>query len=218
MADYLPKNVEEFESWLQNFVAGLTNHATELDVDVADLTALSTARTNLDSAIAEYVSKRSAAKAATANKNAKHQAAVDLARAMVRRISGNPNLTNEIREELGLNVRDENRTTSSVGPEVPGIRLEALPGRVIVHFGTDPSNERRNSKPAWATGCLIYRKRADESEFRLVGFQRTSPFVDDIVGAGADYMYFVRYQGKKGTDLGAESSVAMVAAGGLLAA
>lgn len=218
--DYIPANDELFESWMQNFVSGLTVHAGVLDVDMAEIAAMSTARNDLDSSIADHVTKRAASKSATALKNEKRGTAETMVRTMVRRIVGNPAMTDAIRADLGLNIPDSTQTpsTNTVGPEIPKIYLEALPGRVRVHFGTNPGNKRLNTKPAWAMGCAIYRKRVDESGFRLVGFQAKSPFTDDIVGPGSDYTYYVRYQGKDATDLSAESSIAVIAASGLMAA
>lgn len=220
MKDYIPHRSEELASWFVNFVEVLNDSASDLGLDPSDIAPLADACTDLESALTEQVTARSAAKAATARKNLKHTESDELIRTMVRRISGNPAMTDGLRCQLGLHVPDTIRTPANteVGTEIPRICLEALPGRVMVHFGTSPGNKRRNSKPDWAVGCLVYRKKAGESEFRLVGFQAKSPFVDKITGPGTDYTYIVQYQGKSAADLGAESSIAMIAASGLMAA
>lgn len=218
MADYLPGNASELVSWMQNFIAGLTIHAVELEVDMAEITALSTAKTNLSTAVADQVAKKTAAKTATTVKNTNQDDAESLIRAMVLQISDEPALTDDLRAELGLPIPDHTKTPSTVGPEVPAISLESLPGMVIVHFGTNPTNEARNSKPAWAKGAVVYRKKAGESDYQMVGYERTSPYKDAIYGPGSDYTYFVRYQGKHAGDLGVESPEMTVAARGVLAA
>lgn len=220
MPDYVPHRSEQLVSWFANFVEGLTENADVLGVDPADIAQLDAACSRLDAALVEQLTARCAAKAATAEKNARHNESDDLIRAMVRRITGNPAMTDAIRCQLGLHVPDLTRTPANTeaGNEVPRIDVEALPGNVIVHFGTSPSSEHRNSKPSWAAGCIIYRKKSGESEFRMVGFQTVSPYVDPITGPAADYTYIVRYQGKTAADAGVFSSPATVAASGLLAA
>ncbi|MCL6629647.1 MAG: hypothetical protein K6U00_08625, partial [Armatimonadetes bacterium] len=92
--------------------------------------------------------------------------------------------------------------------------LETKPGQVIVHFGTDASNELHNGKPSWARGCNIYRKKAGESGFTMIAFDTASPYVDTITGSAVDVTYKVAYRGTKETDIGPMSPEQTIAAGG----
>jgi hypothetical protein len=67
---------------------------------------------------------------------------------------------------VGLTV-PKPRQRRGVGPEIPGVRLEVDAGRVVIHFGTNPDDERRNGKPDWAIGANIYIKVEDEADYRL---------------------------------------------------
>ena len=46
---------------------------------------------------------------------------------------------------------------------------------MVVHFGTNPDDERLNGKPAWALGANIYIKAHGEAEYRLLAFDTASP-------------------------------------------
>jgi hypothetical protein len=71
---------------------------------------------------------------------------------MAQRINRHPAMTNALRAQLRLTV-PKPRQRRGVGPEIPGVRLEVDAGRVVVHFGTNPDDERRNGKPDWAIGA-----------------------------------------------------------------
>jgi len=212
--DYIPRNDAEFSDWMTNFIAGLTTHAPTFGLQIADITPISNAKTAFDSALSNQVAKQADARAAVEAKSAARSEAESLVRAIVREINNNRAMTNEIRVDLGLNPRDEERTSSSVGIDVPSLFLETKPGQVIVHSGTDASNELHNGKPDWARGCNIYRKKTGESGFTMIAFDTASPYVDTITGPAVDVTYKVAYRGTKETDIGPMSPEQTIAAGG----
>lgn len=217
--DYMPANDQQVVAWLTNFMSVLTVHAADLGVSAGELTALGTAKSDFSTKLIAHVSQQAAARAATQDKIDARSAMTAVVRPLVREICANPNMTDGLREALGLRALDEVKTPNNLpGSEVPRLELESLTGQVIVHFGTNPQNERVNSRPSWATGCVIYRRKSGEQDFRMVGYQKTSPMVDIITGPAADYSYMARYQGKKATDLGPESPEQTIAARGLQAA
>ena len=101
-----------------------------------------------------------------------------------------------------------------VRTDIPGMVLGLRPGEVIVHFGTDAGNEQQNGKPAWATGCNIYRKKGIETEYSLIAFDTASPHIDHITGGAVNVSYKVTYRGVRVTDEGGMSPEQTVAAGG----
>ena len=74
------------------------------------------------------------------------------------------------------------------------------PGQVIVHFGTNPDNELRNGKPAWAIGVNIYRKLAGETTFTLIAMDTSSPYTDHLP-PGTVVTYKLAYRGIRETDI-----------------
>ena len=218
MPDYVPKNDSQYRDWLGNFITILTAHLGDVGLMAPDITPLDGAKLLFDAALGDHQAKKAVAQAATAVKNTERDNTEDLLRPLVRRIQGHPGMTNDLRAALGLPARDDVRTTSTPGEEVPDLFLESLPGKIIVHFGMAPANERLNSKPSWAKGCNIYRKKAGESAFVLIASESASPYVDMILGPAADYTYVVQYRGTRASDTGTESSPMTIAASGLLAA
>jgi hypothetical protein len=100
------------------------------------------------------------------------------------------------------------------------VRLEVDAGRVVVHFGTNPDDERRNSKPAWALGANIYIKAEDEDEYRLLAFDTASPCVWEYRGApgcrgtACRALTRVAYRGTREQDVGMLSPEETVSVGG----
>ena len=217
MANYLPSNDAEFASWFYNFVAGLTTYMDDLGLTALEIVPVQTAYTGFNAAHTDYSAKRIAMTASSNTKKASKISSESIIRPLVQRIQHAPGMTDGIRGELGLPVRGA-RMAHSIGLETPGIFVETAPGKVTVHFGTSPQNERLNGKPSWAKGCNIYRKQPGDTEWAMLAFQGASPYVDRVSGSGADYMYVVRYRGTQADEIGDESLTATVAARGEMAA
>lgn len=165
MSNYCPSNDTQFDQWMANFIAALSTRLATFDMEEADLAPLEAADMAFGTALTSYLTKKAASISASAGKTTKREEVLDLLRPMVRHINNHPAMTNEIRGALGLPVREEIiHTMSTAGEEIPGIYLESAPGKVYVHFGTEPQNERINGKPSWARGCKIYRKKAGETD------------------------------------------------------
>ncbi len=216
--DYIVRKDQEFNAWLANFITSLSAHSAEFGLVPEDLLPIEGESTAFDSALTLLEQRRIALNSASKNKMSRRVSTEAVLRPLVRRITGHPAMTDGLLGQLGLPVRRVRKGILPVGPEVPAILTEAAPGRVIIHFGTAPANEQRNGKPGWAKGCNIYRSKAGESDFRMVGFASASPYVDEVVGAGSDYTYYVQYRGTKATQLGQGSHQMTVAARGLEAA
>jgi hypothetical protein len=218
MGDYVSTSDPALATWLYEFITALNLRLDDLGLLPADVTPLQTAYTSFGTSVSSYSEKRNAMNAASSLKKDNRVEVVDILRPLVGRIQHAPGMTNEIRSELGLPPKGA-RTTHSVRVEVPALFLEGEPGFVYVHFGTDPTNERINSRASWAQGCNIYRKRAGDAEFALVAFQKASPYVDRITGNATDYVYMVAYRGNRADQVGGQSAESMIAArGGLVAA
>ncbi len=216
--DYVPHADIEYNLWMKRFVSAVAAHAADLGLKAQDVAALQQHQADFESAFAEMLEARRQLSAATALKNTTRRESERAMRAMARLISDLPELTTAMRGEMGLTIPDETRGHLHVGDETPGLWLEAFPGAVHVHFGTRPHNERFNSKPKWALGCNIYRKKAGESEWQFLNFETSSPYIDRIVGPASDYTYIVQYRGKRASQVGQSSLEATIAARGALAA
>jgi hypothetical protein len=215
--DYIPSGDPAFTAWLYNLVQGVNTYLTELGLTAPDVLPVQTVYGALNTSVTDYGTKKLALTGASNDKKNKRAEALEIVRPFVQRIQHAPGMTDLMRGELGLPVRAA-PTAHSVEPDVPKIFLETILGQVIVHFGTEPGNERINGRPAWAQGCNIYRRKAGETEFAMLAFQKKSPYTDQITGDGTDYTYAVRYRGTNATDLGAQSGEETIAARGMIAA
>lgn len=218
MAGYIPVNDSEFVAWMERFITGLTAHSEDLGLTPEQIAAVQGVSTAFDWAVTEYGDRKQALTSASNTKKSYRVSATGVIRPLVQKLQVNDAMTDGIRGELGIPVRQPRVVVLSAGPEVPNIRVETEPGRVIVHFGTQPDNERVNKRPSWAQGCNIYRKAAGEEQFTLLAFQKTSPYTDVIAGSAKDYTYYVAYRGNKAADIGGESVEVTVAARGAQAA
>lgn len=215
MPDYIPYKDAELEKWARNFWTRIEGLAETLGVPEEEVADLAEYASDFDAAVREQDLARKQAMAKTQQKIRTRERLVRKARAVFQRIDGHPALTNDVRAILGLNIPGAPKDEPTISSAVPGIHVEAGQGRVFVHFGTLPTNEQKNTKPSWATGVNIYRKTQDEDVFRLVAFEISSPYVEDVRGPAAEYSYFVRYRGRKAQDLSEQSAVVTIAARGV---
>ena len=150
--DYLPRNDAEFLAWMNTFLSALNANLATFGLVAADLTPLTNARNDFQTKLNTFQAAETAYRAASEAKKTARDAAEPLFRQMAQRVNRHPAMTNELRARLGLTV-PKPRQRRGVGPEIPGVRLEVDAGRVVIHFGTNPDDERRNGKPAWALGA-----------------------------------------------------------------
>ena len=183
--DYIPNPDAEFLAWMNNFISVLNANLATFGLVAADLTPLTNARNDFQTKLGNFQTAEAAFRAASEAKKTSRNAAEPLFRQMAQRINRHPAMTNALRAQLRLTV-PKPRQRRGVGPEIPGVRLEVDAGRVVVHFGTNPDDERRNGKAAWALGANIYIKAEDEADYRLLAFDTASPYVWEYRGAGPE--------------------------------
>lgn len=216
--NYLPNNDQQVDVWVTNFLAVLESHLAEVGLGEGDLETLDTVHGLFNAALLNHLIKQNEAISATALKSTRRKEMEDILRPLARRINHHPGMTDSLRGALGLKVPVGIRSVISPGTEIPGLVLEAMPGKIVVHFGTDPSNEQINGKPTWARGCNVYRKTAAEDAFHFAAFEMASPYIDNISGPASDYTYVVQYRGNRSNIIGGESSPMSIASSGRLAA
>ena len=211
--DYIPTSDAEFLAWSTNFFTVLNANLATVGLTAADVTPHTTAQTAFATAVTDQVAKQAALDGSVATKKTRRSAYATPLRPLVKRIQAHPGMTDALRAQLGITVPTRTKRRRSPGPELPLLRLETRPGQVILHFGTEPGNEQRNGKPAWALGCNLYRKKAGEAEFSLIAFDTSSPYIDTVSGPATDVTYKAAYRGSRDTDEGGFSPEQTVAAG-----
>lgn len=203
--DYIPANDAEFLAWSTNFFAVLNANLATVGLVAADVTPVTTAQTSYSTSVGDQLTKQAAMDGAIATKKTRRTAYEPTLRALVKRVQAHPGMTDGLRAQLGITIPASTRTRRSPGPELPGLRLETRPGQVIIHFGT---------KPAWALGCNIYRKKSGEVEFTLIALDTASPYIDTLTGPAITVAYKAAFRGNRDTDEGGFCPEQSVAAGG----
>lgn len=214
MPDYIPYKDINLAGWTGRFRAELEQCLEDFQLTEADIAPLIEAQAEFESALARHRAAQGTAKGAAATKRRRHSDLVREIRSLFRRIDGHPSMTNGIRGRMGLNMKGEARSESTIDHEIPGIYVESLPGKAIVHFGTNPQNEQKNTKPACVFGTNIYRRRDGDDRFELISFETSSPYVDDIAGPPTGHTYMVRYRGQNSHEVSSKSLDAYVAVHG----
>ncbi|MFH1227855.1 MAG: hypothetical protein V1701_08120 [Planctomycetota bacterium] len=183
MADrrhYIPQMDAEFDEWLRNFSDKISAIATPLGVTPALITAVTDA---YDDWLVTYVAHQNAQDAAISAAQTKDESralAKEAVRPVVGMLQKNPGLTDADRGALRITIPDTNPTPTD--PEYvthlspPLIILDTSEhGQITVHFGVNPSNEKRNAKPTNIKGAKIYY-RVESGPWTYLADDTNSPY------------------------------------------
>lgn len=210
---YIPVSDPDFLAWMNNFLTVLNANLATFGLVAADLTPLTNARNDFQTRLSNFQNAQIALRTASEAKKDSRAAAERLFRQMAQRINRHPNMTDALRAQLGLTV-PKPRQRRGVGPEIPGVRIEVDAGRVFIHFGTNPDDERLNGKPDWAIGANIYIRAEDEPDYRLLAFDTASPYMWEYRGAPQRFYFRAAYRGVRERDIGTLSPEIAVSVGG----
>lgn len=181
MADYIPPSDDTFDTWFNNFKTYFVANAVALGFTAADGTTVGNSYTTWSGNLAAHVSAVQAAKGARQTKDQSKRAAKAVIRGYVKRIQANPATTDAQRAALGITVTDGQRTPAQPPTEAPFMVLDwSQRGRVIVHAGTNPTNEQVNKMGPHAKNLLIQFK-TETGDWEYLAVVSSSPFVH-VVG------------------------------------
>ncbi|MFA5793484.1 MAG: hypothetical protein WC980_00230 [Candidatus Brocadiia bacterium] len=181
---YIPQADAQFDEWFRNFSTNISAIATPLGVTPALITAVTAAFADWQLAYAAHQTAHNAAQAAAEVKDESRALSKEAVRIVVGMIQKNPALTDADRQTLAITVPDLTRTPTS--PEyvvnlAPPILLLDWSGRgqVVVHFGVNPSNEKRNAKPIEIAGAKIWF-RVESGPWTFVADDTNSPYTHNL--------------------------------------
>lgn len=215
----MPGNFEELKVWMTNFLTVLEAHIEEFGMVAADLNIAKNFNTAFGATVTDYENKKTALAVSSSLRKDQRDGLVDLVRPIIDQINHHPAMTNDLRVQLGLKPRNlASEPITPIDQLTPLVVLESTLGKVTVHWGPNPGNERMNGRPPGVKGAVIYRRQAGIGDYQMVGFSNSSPFFDYVIGSAMDYTYIVRYRGSKDSELSDQSEPATVAARGDIAA
>ncbi len=211
--DYIPSNDEKFAEWLGRVSAALNAHLDDLGLKAEDVAFLADARAEMQEIVDLQKELERRMRGLMGRKRDVRPPIEQAVRRLVMQVKHHPAMTDELRLSMGLTIPKGYRSRRGVGKERPLLFLEAQGGTVFVHFGTMPRNEHLNGKPKWARGCCIYRRKAGESEYRLIAESSRSPYRDEIEDEAVSVTYLAAYQASGTHEIGRYSTPSTVAAG-----
>lgn len=197
--DIIPSADALLSQWGQNLFSGCTSHAVILGLTPEEIADLGTSLEDWNANYAAHLSAAAAALSATTLKNATRVTVATLARALNTKIQANPNVSAELKQLLGLPVRDTTRTRAPVPTTRPLLVVdtsERLQHKIICRDETTPT---RRAKPAGVAQIEVWAKigappPADPGECQLLGTSTKSSLI--LTHNGADAGKPVHYLGR----------------------
>ncbi len=205
MTNYMPRSDADFNNWQGNFIATLTNYLTDLGLTAEEITPITTAQTTWTTAYNNHIAAQSAAESARQDKDDSRKQYKSLLRQLVNQLQVNPQMTDAMRQGLGITVSKS--TASSLGePTTRPIPRVELKGRyqLEIHF-VDETTPTRKAKPSGVMGSEIWLKigdppPTDPQELTFVALDTATPYVMEFKGedVGKTAYFMLRWVNRKG--------------------
>jgi hypothetical protein len=205
---YLPQADQDLRAWVANFVTYATANTVALGIVAGDVTPVSTAETNFDSALDAHVSEKALAKSATQTKDTSRKAMTQVVRALVRKLQASSTVTDAQREALGITVDDGSRSAVPAPASRPIVSVWVSQGlRQEVRFA-DENTPTRKKKPDGVRGAEVWVKIVNAGEappvdagaMMFLDLSTSSPYVAEFPGdsAGKTAWYRLRWVNTRG--------------------
>ncbi len=211
--DFVPSNHNDFLTKLNQFITWLDANGAARGFSAAEIAAIKAVRDQVTADLPVKTNADTAAVAANAALITSEGGAEVLWRGYGGRVQKHQDTTNEDRVDAGLTVPKATRTRRIVGSEIPNVIVEVGIGKIIVHWGTEPSKENRNKKPDWAVGANIFLSINNGPEF-LAAFDDASPYVHTLTGPAVSITVRAAYRAPGEGQVGGKSAAVTVSAGG----
>lgn len=213
MAGFIPSNHDEFKTKLEQLEAWLVLNGAAFGFSAAEISDFTAKKNTFNTKLTAKKAADTVALTANAELVTAEDAAEVPWRSINKRVQAHPNKTDAILIAAGLPVHDTTATPKVVGPEVPAVLVVPGVGKLVIHWGTAPSNEAINTKPTWASGANIYISINGAAE-QLAGFDPASPFKYIVTGPAANFTVRVAYRATKEDAIGTKSAPVTVGASG----
>ena len=198
--DYVPSEDLQFKEFGENFVKVATVKMLELGLSQAQVDQLTTYQADFDTALDQHIDAQLAAKTATGLKNDTRKLYEKDIRNTATFVQGNPAVTNELKQDLGLPIHD---TTPSVVVPVQAADLTAEG----TQSGTNVLDWKSGgNKPG--TIYVIEKKFKDDPDFSYVDVSTATKYNHKGQTPGVFMLY--RIIAKRGDVLSEPSNEASV--------
>ena len=205
MPEIIPRDELGRIEWMLHLVGWLELEGVGHGFTPAEIAAFKALATDADGAFARCMELRAAAHAGTVTKKKAIAAALERARAFVRRIQSHPNTTDADRSAAKIRVPDLIPTPMSPDAilliDPPLVILDhSVPRQVAIHWGPNPHNEKHNGRPAGVQGVVIEFARGGipdtEAGWMILEQATRSPYIHAVEdNTPTTYAYRARYVG-----------------------
>lgn len=149
-----PDNDQDLNAFCVPFGTQISATPTVYGLVAADATAFQALATDFATRLATATNPETRTKAAVAAKSTSKKSLLARTRALIRIISAHPGVTDEMRVELGLNVRDPQPSPIPAPSTRPLLVVD--PDGVL--RAVDETMPERKGKPAGVSGAIIFTK------------------------------------------------------------
>jgi hypothetical protein len=198
--DFIPSTDADLSAWLKNFITYANANLAVLGLVAADVTPLTTATTDFNTARDANEAAQAQAQAARTTKDQKRNAAEDLARALAARVQTTPTVSDAHRESLQITVRSTTRTAVGVPETKPVATVDTSQRLQHTIAFVDELTPTSRAKPAGVSGCEIWVKvdgppPVDPSELKFLATDTRTPYLAHYDGAegGKPAYYMLRW-------------------------
>ena len=204
--DYIPEPIGELVIWGQNFVSYIgVNVLVLAPLTAAVATALSTAYSQMVTAINNNTTAQAAAQAANAAQELAIANFETKTRDVAQQMQASPTVTDQQREAAGLPVYDTIRTAVAPPSTRPTFEIDISDRlRHIIKFRDELTPDTR-AKPAGAREAEIWHKVSDtqpvsENDYDYLAGDSATPYVAAFDGAqaGKTVWYLLRWKSTRG--------------------
>lgn len=140
LKDYIPRRTSNYVAWLKNFINVADANIAQTGLSVAQIAALNDLHQQLASSWAEQRAALSAARSATLTKDEAVNESMASVRALARVVQAHPGASDQLRVQLGLTVRDRNRSPVAAHPPSDLSAIVGSQQQITLHW--DPNSNR----------------------------------------------------------------------------
>ncbi|MFT3787024.1 MAG: hypothetical protein QM770_12800 [Tepidisphaeraceae bacterium] len=160
--DYLPFRESELVTWTGDFVATLTPLVTTAGFPIQSerLTEYVTTRNRFLAAFAKASNPSTRVKSAITEKNDEKKTLIRSTRSMVEVLQAWPQMTNSLRDDLGISQRGKKPTPSPIPPQA-FVKVEGVNGREVTL--SIQQSKTTKTKPRGAQGANVMIAYSDEA-------------------------------------------------------
>jgi hypothetical protein len=204
-SSYIPSRDADLNDWLLNFKTLIAASPTTYGLVTADATAISNAYTAWNTAYQAAVNPTTRTKANVMTKNNQKAIVLGVVRGYARTIGANVAVSDALKINLGLHVRDTTPTPVPPPATFPQLTV-AEPMRGVQDVRAhDSATPDRRSKPMGAAGMLVFRNIgttavSNPAECAFLKFISRTELVSqfDPADNGKVATYFARWTNAKG--------------------